>query len=149
MKPKHQRLLFVTMSLVFLMAAVLLTMQAFKENLVYFYSPTDIAKLTVYTDSANPIRIGGLVKEGSIHKTGEGSIVFTITDGNEDIRTYYTGMLPNLFREGQGVVAEGRLGEGKSFKASTILAKHDENYMPKEVVDSLKESGRWQGDDAR
>ncbi len=126
-------------SVVFLCVAVLFVMQAFKQNLVYFYSPTDIA--------ANPpapmqkIRVGGLVEAGSVVKK-DSSVRFVVTDGKHALAITYQGLLPNLFREGQGVIAEGVM-EGGVFTASTILAKHDENYMPKEVVDALKKSGHW------
>ncbi|MDX2074504.1 MAG: cytochrome c maturation protein CcmE [Alphaproteobacteria bacterium] len=145
MKPKHQRLVFVLASVLFLCAAVLLVMQAFKQNLVYFYSPSDIA--------GNPpaptqkIRIGGLVKTGSIAQADD-RVRFTVTDQQHEIEVRYQGVLPALFREGQGVIAEGVM-DGAHFSASTILAKHDEKYMPKEVVDALKKSGHWEGQYAR
>lgn len=146
MKPKHQRLIFVAVSVVFFCAAVLLTMRAFKENLVYFYSPSDIVAKA--PKPAQKIRIGGLVKEGSIER-GEGQKVrFVVTDGTNEMMVAYQGMLPTLFREGQGVIAEGSW-TGKEFTARTILAKHDENYMPKEVVDALKKSGHWKEQYAR
>lgn len=145
MKPKHQRLIFVLASILFLCTAVLFTLRAFKENLVYFYSPSDI---TAHPPApAQKIRIGGLVKTGSIIKEHQ-QVRFTVTDGNNDIQVHYTGLLPNLFREGQGVIAEG-IFEENAFVASTILAKHDENYMPKEVVDALKKSGHWKEQYAR
>jgi len=143
MKPKHQRLIFVTVSMVFLCAAMLLTMQAFKKNLVYFYSPADIAATP--PEPGKKIRVGGLVKAGTI-KIIKQTILFTITDGENDIFVIYHGMLPNLFREGQGVVAEGVMADSVHFDATTVLAKHDEKYIPKEVVDSLKKSGRWKGE---
>lgn len=141
MKPKHQRLIFVVASVACLCVAVLLVMQAFKQNLVYFYSPSDI--------TANPpapgqkIRLGGLVKTGSVEKNGS-DVRFSVTDGKQEFKVHYTGLLPNLFREGQGVIAEGVM-ENNVFTAKTILAKHDEKYMPKEVVESLKKSGHWEG----
>ena len=140
MKPKHQRLVFVVGSVACLCVAVLLTMQAFKQNLVYFYSPGDIAANPPV--SGQKIRIGGLVKAGSVTRDG-GNVNFTVTDGRSEVRVRYHGMVPNLFREGQGVVAEGVL-QGGALNASTVLAKHDENYMPKEVVDALKKSGHWE-----
>jgi cytochrome c-type biogenesis protein CcmE len=148
MKPKHQRLLFVIISVVFLCVGTLLTMGAFRENLVFFYSPSDLAKQALSSDISptKTIRIGGLIKTGSIeHGDGE-SIKFIITDGQADIKVSYNGMLPNLFREGQGCIAEGSMISKDEFVAQKILAKHDEKYMPKEVVDALKRSGNWYGD---
>ncbi len=144
MKPKHQRLLFIIVSMIFLCAATLLTMSAFRENLVFFYSPSDIQKQM--PDPQKTIRIGGLIKAGSIEHSGGDRISFLITDGNADIKVSYSGVLPNLFREGQGCIAEGNITQGNEFTAQRILAKHDEKYMPKEVVDALKRSGNWHGD---
>ncbi len=145
MKPKHQRLIFVLVSVVFLCVAVLFIMQAFKQNLVYFYSPSDIVANP--PAAAQKIRIGGLVKTGSITKDND-RVRFTVTDGKEELQVSYQGLLPNLFREGQGVIAEGVMEEN-GLTASTILAKHDEKYMPKEVVDALKKSGHWKEQYAR
>ncbi len=141
MKPKHQRLLFVLFSVGFLLIAVLFTLRAFDENLVYFYSPTDV--ITKPPAPAQKIRLGGLVAADSIKKSAGDTIVFSITDGVHDIKVGYSGVLPNLFREKQGVIAEGAFDEEHIFKATIILAKHDEKYMPKEVVDALKKSGQW------
>ncbi len=146
MKPKHQRLVFVVASVACLCAAVLLTMRAFKENLVYFFSPSDIVAMP--PKPGQVIRIGGLVKTESLEHLPGNRVAFIVTDGKAEIAVAYQGALPALFREGQGVVAEGKLQDG-GFSATTILAKHDENYMPKEVVDALKKSGHWEGQDAR
>jgi cytochrome c-type biogenesis protein CcmE len=143
MKPKHQRLLFVTASMVFLCCATLLTMSAFRDNLVFFYSPSDLQKHI--PEDGKTIRIGGLVKEGSIAHDGN-NVSFVITDGSADIKVFYHGVLPNLFRDGQGCIAEGTITNGREFSAQKILAKHDEKYMPKEVVDALKRSGNWHGE---
>lgn len=140
MKPKHQRLIFVTVSVLFLCISVLLVLRAFRDNLVFFYSPSDIAAKSV--SAGRKIRLGGLVEVGSIMREGD-RIQFTVSDGPSRITITYTGMLPNLFREGQGVVAEGHLVDQTHFEASSILAKHDENYMPREVVDALKRTGHW------
>ncbi|MDE3060670.1 MAG: cytochrome c maturation protein CcmE [Pseudomonadota bacterium] len=142
MKPKHQRLLFITVSMMFLCAATLLTLRAFRDNLVFFYSPSDLTHQAIPPDRT--IRIGGLVAAGSIAHSGQ-RITFVITDGTANISVAYEGMLPSLFREGQGVVAEGHLADPAHFLANTILAKHDEKYMPREVVDALKRSGQWRG----
>jgi cytochrome c-type biogenesis protein CcmE len=140
MKPKHQRLTFVAVSMVFLCLAVLFTMRAFKENLIYFYSPSQVAVASI--PPGQTIRLGGLVETGSLEHKGN-SVHFLITDGTQSYEVHYTGLLPNLFREGQGVVAEGSFATEGVFSAQRILAKHDEKYMPPEVVDALKKSGRW------
>jgi len=121
----------------------MLTLRAFRDNLVFFYSPSDLAARPV--ESGRLIRIGGLVEAGSIVRGEQDRISFTVSDGTAKLMVNYQGILPNLFREGQGVVAEGTLIDPTHFDAKTILAKHDENYMPKEVVDALKKSGHWKG----
>lgn len=140
MKPKHQRLVFIVISLLFLCIAVLLTLQAFRNNLVFFFSPSELAEKSLSPDQT--IRIGGLVENGSILQESE-RITFRITDGNAHIAVSYQGVLPGLFREGQGVVAEGYLADPAHFHAKRVLTKHDENYMPKEVIDALKKNGQW------
>jgi len=141
MKPKHQRLVFIAVSMVFLCAAGLLTLNAFRENIVYFYSPSELLAAAPAPNAF--VRLGGLVESGSIARAEDDALTFTLEDGAAKMRVSYKGMLPNLFREGQGIVAEGYLLEDGSFKAQTILAKHDENYMPRELVGSLKKSGYW------
>lgn len=145
MKPKHQRLVFVLGSLVFLCVSALLTLRAFRDNLVFFYTPSDAALYRMEPERL--VRLGGLVKTGSL-STQEDRIRFVVTDGSGEITVTYRGMLPSLFREGQGVVAEGSLKDRQHFEASKILAKHDETYMPKEVSDALKRSGHWKGEKA-
>jgi cytochrome c-type biogenesis protein CcmE len=128
-----------------LLAAVLLVMFALRDEIVFFYSPTDI----LVENKAGPgerFRLGGLVKEGSIDKSGK-TVSFIITDTDKELPVTYVGILPDLFREGQGVIAEGIMSDGANFSADTVLAKHDENYMPKEVADTLKEKGVWQGEE--
>ena len=142
MKPKYQRLIFILVSMVFLCISALLTLRAFRDNLVFFYNPSDVAEHAISPERL--IRIGGLVEVGSIVRQGD-AMRFVITDGKAQVNVRYRGMLPDLFREGQGVVAEGYLKDNSHFEAKTILAKHDENYMPKEVVDALKRSGHWRG----
>ncbi len=144
MKPKHQRLAFIAVSMVFLSVAVLFTLQAFRDNIVFFYSPSDLE--AKQPTPGRVMRLGGLVEAGSLVKGENQTITFTVTDGKASIAVDYTGMVPNLFREGQGVVAQGVLVDAGHFHATTILAKHDETYMPREVVDALKKSGRWKGD---
>lgn len=127
-----------------LLAAVLLVMFALRDEIVFFYSPTDI----LVENKAKPgerFRLGGLVKEGSIVKSGE-TVSFVITDTEKDLPVTFVGILPDLFREGQGVIAEGIMSSDSKFDADSVLAKHDENYMPKEVADTLKEKGVWQGE---
>ena len=142
MTRKQKRLVWIGSIGAVLMAAVLLVMFALRDEIVFFYSPTDI----LVENKAQPgerFRLGGLVKEGSIVKEGE-TVRFVVTDTEHELPVVYAGILPDLFREGQGVVAEGRLGGGREFNADTVLAKHDENYMPKEVADTLREKGYWQ-----
>ena len=143
MTPARRRLTFIGLGFLSLVIASTLALTAFEDNLVFFYSPTDINEKSVISD--RPIRIGGLVKDGSIVKSNDGITVrFEVTDLKYSIPAIYKGPLPDLFKENQGVVAEGQLTEG-IFRAKTILAKHDENYMPKEVAESLKKTGKWKG----
>ena len=137
MKPKHQRLIFILVSMVCLIVSALLIMRAFRDNLVFFYSPAEVVGQSIAPDRL--IRVGGLVESGSIRRGENGRIDFNVTDGAATLAISYQGMLPNLFREGQGVVAEGYLEDAKRFKATSILAKHDENYMPPEVAESLRQ----------
>ena len=141
MSPKVKRLLVVFAITALLGIAVMLVLGALRENIVFFYTPTDIA--TSGTKSGQPLRLGGLVKEGSVTIDGLRS-VFTVTDGKADVTVLYDNALPSLFREGQGVVAEGLMDNGK-FIATNVLAKHDENYMPAEVAEKLKSTGVWKG----
>jgi cytochrome c-type biogenesis protein CcmE len=120
-----------------------MVLAAFNDNLVFFYSPTELSAQHVGPDRR--IRIGGLVEEHSLERAEGGRLVtFRVTDGNKELAVAYDGILPDLFREGQGVVAEGRMRADGVFAAGTVLAKHDEKYMPREVADALKKSGRWQ-----
>ena len=145
MKPKSQRLIILFFFLTLLGLSTFLVLKSLEDNIVYFYSPTDINKkiLSDEIDLSNRIRIGGLVKENSILKEGK-KISFKIHDGIDEILVIYNGILPDLFREEQGIVALGKI-ENKNFSAIEILAKHDENYMPKEVSDMLKKNGKWKG----
>ena len=141
MSPKAKRLLVVVAITALLGIAVMLVLGALRENIVFFYTPTDIAKSG--TKSGQPLRLGGLVKEGSVTIDGLQS-VFTVTDGTANVTVRYDNALPSLFREGQGVVAEGSMDNGK-FIATNVLAKHDENYMPADVAEKLKSTGVWKG----
>ena len=145
MKPKSQRLIILFFFLTLLGLSTFLVLKSLEDNIVYFYSPTDINKKISSNeiDLSKRIRIGGLVKENSILKEGK-KISFKIHDGIDEILLIYNGILPDLFREEQGIVALGKI-ENKNFSAIEILAKHDENYMPKEVSDMLKKNGKWKG----
>lgn len=140
MSRKSKRLLAVLGLVAGLGVAVALVLSAFNENLVFFHSPSDVVEKQLPPDRR--FRIGGLVVQGSVKKDGLNT-EFTVTDMRHEVRISYTGMLPDLFREGQGVVANGRLDRDGRFVASEVLAKHDENYMPPEVADALKKSGQW------
>ena len=141
MTRKQQRLTLLALGLIALGGATALVLTAFSSNLVFFYSPSDLKAKAISADRR--MRIGGLVEDHSVERSADSRVVFRITDGKTDVAVVYHGILPDLFREGQGVVAEGKLDHGV-FDASTILAKHDERYMPREVVDALKKSGHWQ-----
>ena len=141
MTPKQQRLAAVIAIAALLGLAVWLVLTALRDNIVFFYTPSEIPSGM----ENRAIRLGGLVKEGSVDIDGLAS-QFVVTDGVEEIAVSFDGALPSLFREGQGVVAEGRINDGQ-LTASNVLAKHDETYMPREVSDSLKEKGVWQGSD--
>jgi cytochrome c-type biogenesis protein CcmE len=141
MTRKQRRLYFVLLGLLALGGATALVLTAMSDTLVYFYTPSQMAGKSI--GPGRRLRIGGLVEQGSVVRQ-ESTVTFTITDLTATLPVTYTGVLPDLFREGQGVVAEGRLERDGIFHASEVLAKHDEKYMPKEVADELKKSGRWQ-----
>lgn len=139
MTRKQKRLAVIAGGMSFIVAAVLLVMFAFGQTIAYFYVPGDLA--TANVPPGTRIRLGGLVEAGSV-KRGQGSTVtFTVTDTLSSVPVTYTGILPDLFREGQGVVAEGTFENGAVFSADTVLAKHDETYMPKDVADRLEAQG--------
>ncbi|MFI4947812.1 MAG: cytochrome c maturation protein CcmE [Alphaproteobacteria bacterium] len=143
MTRKRRRLLALGLGLGLLGAATAMVLAAFNDNLVFFYSPSDLAAKAI--GPGRRVRIGGLVEMHSLAREADGRrIDFRVTDGKTDIAVAYDGVLPDLFREGQGVVAEGRLRGDGVFVATTVLAKHDEKYMPPEVADALKKAGRWQ-----
>lgn len=144
MKRKHKRLTFVLVALVLLGAAAALVLNAFEENIVFFMSPSDVAAGKVSDDRR--FRLGGLVEDGSVDRSGGETVLFRVTDTANTVSVSYTGILPDLFREGQGVVTEGRIVNG-TFVADEVLAKHDENYMPPEVAEAIKKSGQWQGNE--
>lgn len=143
MTRKQKRLAGIGFIALVLGTAVGLVLFALRDDIVFFYTPSDV----VEENKVGPeqrFRLGGLVKEASVEKSGTVTH-FIVTDTDHDVKVAFAGILPDLFREGQGVVAEGKLNAQKLFVADSVLAKHDENYIPKEVADSLKEKGVWQG----
>ena len=145
MKPKYKRLLILVLILSILGLATKLVLMALKENIIYFYTPNELReKYGEVENINNKIRIGGLVLKGSVIIDKNISI-FKITDKKNEIKVFYKGQLPDLFREGQGIVAEGIFQDNKLI-ASQVLAKHDENYMPPEVADALIKNGVWKGE---
>src|SRR5579872_662123 len=144
MTRKQRRLTLIGGGLAVLAVAVALMLNAFRDSIVFFNSPTDIVEKHIAPGTR--IRLGGLVKSGSLVRGDNLKVRFDVTDGSRDVPVAYQGVLPDLFREGQGVVAEGALDGAGLFNADTILAKHDETYMPKEVADALKKSGHWKDD---
>ena len=144
MTGKSKRLAIFAVLAVLLSGAVWLVLSALQENIVLFYSPSE---LTEAQKTGRQLRVGGLVEDGSVVIDGL-SAKFDIGDGEGHVSVVYDGALPDLFREGQGIIAQG-LFDGDVFKATSVLAKHDENYMPREVAESLKEKGVWQGEAAQ
>ncbi len=143
MKRKHWRMLFVGLGMAALGLSAGLVLLALDENLVYFHDPSELRERSFAEDQR--LRIGGLVEEDSVVRADDGLVVrFNVTDLAHTVPVTYSGVLPDLFREGQGVVAEGYIRNGV-FEAAEVLAKHDENYMPREVADALKKSGNWKG----
>ena len=141
MTAKSKRLFVIAAIASLLGIATMLVLGALRDNIVFFYTPSEINQSD--RQSGRQLRLGGLVKDGSVKIDGMQS-VFVVTDGSANVTVRYNNALPSLFREGQGVVAEGRVENG-IFMAQNVLAKHDENYMPAEVADKLKEQGVWQG----
>jgi cytochrome c-type biogenesis protein CcmE len=143
MTRKRRRLYILLLFMLGLGSATALTLAAFRDNLVFFYSPTEVLEKNAPPD--RNMRLGGLVEMGSVERVpGTTEVRFRVTDLQHTIAVVYAGALPDLFREGQGVITQGRLGADGVFHAREVLAKHDENYMPAEVADALKRSGRWQ-----
>jgi cytochrome c-type biogenesis protein CcmE len=143
MTRKQRRLVLIGSSLVVLAFAVALVLTAMRDSIVFFNSPTDVVEKKV--QAGTRIRLGGLVQPGTVIRK-DVDATFDVTDGKNVVRVSYRGILPDLFREGQGVVTEGTLIDATSFRADSVLAKHDENYMPKEVADALKKQGHWKDD---
>jgi cytochrome c-type biogenesis protein CcmE len=141
MTRKQQRGALIGAGLGALALAAGLVLYALSDTITFFYTPADVVEKGVQPGTR--FRLGGLVADGSVVR-GQGEVVsFRVTDTKDTMPVTYVGILPDLFREGQGVIAEGTLDEGGNFKADTVLAKHDENYMPREIADALKKQGRW------
>ena len=134
MKPRHQRFLIITAAVAALAIAGMFVLNAFQSNLVFFFTPTQVSQGEAPQGRA--FRVGGMVKEGSLKKDGE-NVQFVVTDFAHDVPVSYKGLLPDLFKEGKGVVSQGKLGDDGVFVASEVLAKHDENYMPPEAQHAL------------
>jgi cytochrome c-type biogenesis protein CcmE len=141
MTRKQRRLSLIAVAAIVLAVAVALVLNALRDSIVFFNSPTDVVEKHV--KAGQRMRLGGLVKEGTVSRGEDLTVHFEVTDGRSTIPVVYRGLLPDLFREGQGVVAEGALDGTGAFRAETVLAKHDETYMPKEVADALKKQGHW------
>ncbi|MDB2391279.1 cytochrome c maturation protein CcmE [Alphaproteobacteria bacterium] len=141
MVPKRKRMIIVALYAGLFGVIVTLTLSALQDNIVFFYTPEEMTEIELR--DGQQLRLGGMVKKNSLVIDGLDS-KFVVTDGQHDMAVHYGNALPSLFREGQGVVAEGQLVDG-IFMASNVLAKHDENYMPADVADKLKEQGVWQG----
>lgn len=141
MTRKQRRSILIASGLAVLGFAAFLVLSALRESIVFFYSPSDLVQQPV--KPGERFRLGGMVSEGSLKRLNGTDVEFEIGDGNRTMTVSYTGLLPDLFREGQGVVTEGKLDPGGRFIADTVLAKHDETYMPREVADSLKKQGVW------
>ncbi len=144
MTRKAKRLTLIFGALAVLGLAAGLIMFALRDNIVFFYTPTQLAEK--HPGPGARLRIGGLVKQGSLVKGESRDVSFVITDNEKELATTYTGLLPDLFREGQGVVADGVLGSDGKFRADSVLAKHDERYMPRDIAEALKKQGVWQGE---
>lgn len=143
MTRKQRRLTLIGSAGAVLAVALGLILFALNDQIVFFQSPTDIAQNTI--PNGQRIRLGGLVEDGSIVRSDNAQVQFRVTDMENVVSVTYTGILPDLFREGQGVVTEGTMRPDGIFAADSVLAKHDENYMPKEVAEALKDQGHWQG----
>ena len=143
MRRRDQRLMMVGAAGAVLVLAATLTFAGLRDSVVYFVAPSDLAEKA---EPGQRVRLGGLVVEGTVRRDADGATRFVVTDGAVQVEVRYAGLLPDLFREGQGVVAEGNWRPGEAFEAERVLAKHDETYMPREVAEALKERGEWKGD---
>jgi len=138
---KQQRMILMVVAVLLLGGATALVMAALSDSVAFFATPSDIAEGKV--DKGKHFRIGGLVVDGSVSRGDDGIVAFALTDQANEVKVSYQGILPDLFREGQGIVAQGRIGEDGTFVAAEVLAKHDENYLPKEVAEALREQGHF------
>jgi cytochrome c-type biogenesis protein CcmE len=145
MTRKQRRLTLIGLAGIVLASALGLVLYALSDGITFFTSPSDIQASPPAPEQR--IRLGGLVEQGSLVKETGGVVRFAVTDGRATVPARFVGILPDLFREGQGVVAEGKVDASGLFEADTVLAKHDETYMPKEVVEALKQSGEWRPED--
>lgn len=143
MRRRDQRLVLIAAAGAVLVLAITLTFFGLRDSVTYFVSPSDLAEKA---EPGRMLRLGGLVVDGTVARGDDGVIAFDVTDGATVVRVHYEGLLPDLFREGQGVVAEGRWNPGEPFKADRVLARHDETYMPREVAEALKDRGEWKGE---
>ena len=140
MTRRGRRLALIGSALAIAGVALGLVLYGLSDSIVFFYGPSDVA--TKALGPGTRLRLGGLVEQGSVHRDG-GTVRFTVTDNSKTVNVTYTGLLPDLFREGQGIVAEGTLDGPGSMRADEVLAKHDERYMPRDVADKLKKEGLW------
>jgi cytochrome c-type biogenesis protein CcmE len=145
MSLKKKRLWYLGLIALFLGGSALIILTTLNDQLLFFMMPTD----ALLKKPKTPIRLGGLVEEGSLHHEDDLAITFRVTDGANSIRVRYQGIVPDLFREGQGLVAQGILSQDGVFQATYLLAKHDENYMPRDVAEALKANGRWKPSNAQ
>jgi cytochrome c-type biogenesis protein CcmE len=145
MTRKQRRLTLIAVAGVVLSIALGLVLYAMRDTIVFFHAPADVQANNVQPGTR--FRLGGLVREGSIHRGADQVVTFDVTDTQATITVRYHGQLPDLFREGQGVVTDGKLDASGLFVADTVLAKHDETYMPREVADALRRQGHWQGEE--
>ena len=141
MSLRFQRLLLILFSLVMILGAVLLILFNARENISYFYTPSEIRVANI--DLNENIRMGGFIEKDSLNKISSSSFNFKITDNNNSINVVYNGILPDLFREGQGAVIEGFFKNKETFNATSVFAKHDENYMPSSIKKGIEKSGYW------
>jgi len=142
MSRKKQRMVLIGVGMAVVFAAAALVMSALEDTLTFFYGPTELVEKGVAPSQR--VRLGGLVEAGTVVREGE-KVRFSVTDGTTSMTVVFSGVLPDLFREGQGVITEGRMRPDGQFTADTVLAKHDETYMPREVADVLKKNGEWRG----
>ncbi|HEX8901227.1 cytochrome c maturation protein CcmE [Vitreimonas sp.] len=143
MRRRDQRLMMIAAAGAVLVGAITLTFVGLRDSVTFFVAPSELSERA---QPGQRVRLGGLVVEGTVRRADDGANMFTITDGATAVEVRYEGILPDLFREGQGVVAEGTWSPGQPFEAERVLAKHDETYMPREVAEALKERGEWKGD---